>query len=56
MEKIPYVRVDAVQEVLRSQDMNATEANAKTFIDNSFVAKLEQEGLFRKLYKSGQEK
>ena len=51
LEKIPYVRPDGVQEVLRSENMKATEANAMNFIDNSFIAELEQEGFFRKLYK-----
>lgn len=51
LEKIPYVKTDGVQEVLRSEKMKATEANAMAFIDNSLVAELEQEGFFRKLYK-----
>ena len=51
LEKIPYVKTDGVQEVLRSEKMKATEANAMAFINNSLVAELEQEGFFRKLYK-----
>jgi hypothetical protein len=51
LEKIPYVKTEGVQEVLRSEKMKATEANAMNFIDNSLVAELEQEGFFRKLYK-----
>jgi hypothetical protein len=51
LEKIPYVKIDGVQEVLRSEKMKAAEANAMAFIDNSLVAELEQEGFFRKLYK-----
>jgi NitT/TauT family transport system substrate-binding protein len=55
LERIPYVRVDGVQEILRSLNMTATDANAKSFIDNGFVSKLEQEGFFQKLYKSSRE-
>jgi ABC-type nitrate/sulfonate/bicarbonate transport system substrate-binding protein len=51
LEKIPYVKVDGVQEVLRAENMRASEMNAMNFIDNSFVNELEQEGFFRKLYK-----
>jgi len=43
LEKIPYVKMDGLQEVLRSENMTATETNAMRFIDNSFVAELEQE-------------
>jgi NitT/TauT family transport system substrate-binding protein len=50
LEKIPYVKTEGVQEVLRSENMKATEADAMSFIDNSFVTELEREGFFRKLY------
>ena len=50
LEKIPYVKIEGVQEVLNSESMRASEADAMSFIDNSFVAELEQEGIFRKLY------
>lgn len=51
LEKIPYVKVEGVQEVLRSMGMKAEETDALTFIDNSLVAELEQEGFFRRLYR-----
>jgi NitT/TauT family transport system substrate-binding protein len=51
LEKVPYVKAAGVQEVLRAENMKATETNAMSFIDNSFVTELEQEGFFRKLYR-----
>jgi NitT/TauT family transport system substrate-binding protein len=51
LEKIPYVRAEAVEEVLRSEIKTGAAAKAADFIDNSLVAALEREGLFRKLYR-----
>jgi NitT/TauT family transport system substrate-binding protein len=50
LEKIPYVKPEAVEEVLRSEVKSAA-AKPADFIDNTLVADLEREGLFRKLYK-----
>lgn len=51
LERIPYVKAEAVEEVLRSEVKGAAAAKPGDFIDNSLVAELEREGLFRKLYK-----
>jgi len=51
LERIPYVKPEAVEEVLRSEVKSAAAAKPADFIDNSLVADLEREGLFRKLYK-----
>jgi ABC-type nitrate/sulfonate/bicarbonate transport system substrate-binding protein len=51
LERIPYVKPEAVEEVLRSEVKTSAAAKAADFIDNSLVADLEREGLFRKLYK-----
>jgi NitT/TauT family transport system substrate-binding protein len=51
LERIPYVKPEAVEEVLRSEVKTGAAAKAADFIDNSLVAELEREGLFRKLYK-----
>jgi ABC-type nitrate/sulfonate/bicarbonate transport system substrate-binding protein len=51
LERIPRVRLDAVEEVLRSELKTASGAKAGDFVDNSFVAELEQQGLFQSLYK-----
>jgi len=50
LERIPYVKQEAVEEVLRSEMKTGTAANAADFINNGLVAELEREGLFRKLY------
>jgi ABC-type nitrate/sulfonate/bicarbonate transport system substrate-binding protein len=50
LERIPYVKPEAVDEVLRTE-MKGTAAKAGDFIDNSLVAELEREGLFRQLYR-----
>jgi NitT/TauT family transport system substrate-binding protein len=50
LEKIPYVKPEAVEEVLRSEVKTGAAAKAAVFIDNSLVADLEREGLFRNLY------
>ena len=51
LERIPRVRLDAVEEVLRSEVKTATGAKASDFVDNSLVAELEQQGLFQSLYR-----
>ena len=51
LEPIPRVRLDAVEEVLRSEVKTATAAKASDFVDNSLVAELEQQGLFQTLYR-----
>ena len=51
LEPIPRVRLDAVEEVLRSEVKTATAAKAIDFVDNSLVAELEQQGLFQTLYR-----
>jgi len=51
LERIPYVRIQGVREVLRSEGKKATEVDAMGYVDNSLVEELEQEGFFRKLYK-----
>jgi ABC-type nitrate/sulfonate/bicarbonate transport system substrate-binding protein len=51
LERIPRVRLDAVEEVLRSEVKTASGAKASDFVDNSLVAELEQQGLFQSLYK-----
>jgi NitT/TauT family transport system substrate-binding protein len=51
LEPIPRVRLDAVEEVLRSEVKTATGAKASDFVDNSLVAELEQQGLFQTLYR-----
>ena len=51
LEAIPKVRLDAVDEVLRSEVKSATAAKASDFVDNSLVTELEQQGLFQTLYR-----
>ena len=50
LDKIPYVKPDAVEAILRSEVKGAENAKPAEFIDNTIVSSLEQEGLFRKLY------
>ncbi len=50
LERIPYVKPEAVEEILRSEMKTGAAAKAADFIDSSLVAELEREGLFRKLY------
>ncbi|HTM10451.1 MAG TPA: ABC transporter substrate-binding protein [Verrucomicrobiae bacterium] len=47
LESVPAVKPEAVDEVLRSE-MKGTNAKAGDFIDNSLVAELEREGVFKK--------
>jgi NitT/TauT family transport system substrate-binding protein len=51
LEPIPRVRLDAVDEVLRSEVKAAAGVKANDFVDNSLVAELEQQGLFQTLYR-----
>jgi NitT/TauT family transport system substrate-binding protein len=50
LERIPKVKLEAVDEVLRSEVKSATPVKAADFVDNSLVAELEQQGLFQALY------
>ncbi len=50
LERVPYVKPEAVEEVLRSEVKTDEGARATDFIDNSLVAELERDGFFRKLY------
>jgi NitT/TauT family transport system substrate-binding protein len=51
LEPVPRVKLEAVEEVLRSEVKGNTTAKATDFVDNSFVAELEQQGLFQTLYR-----
>jgi ABC-type nitrate/sulfonate/bicarbonate transport system substrate-binding protein len=50
LEKIPYVKTEAVEEVLRTEGIKPGKVDPSSFLDNSFVAELESEGFYRKLY------
>lgn len=50
LERIPYVKPEAVDEVLRTE-VKAGAAKSADFIDNTFVTELEREGFFRQLYR-----
>jgi ABC-type nitrate/sulfonate/bicarbonate transport system substrate-binding protein len=51
LEPIPRVKLDAVDEVLRSEVKAAAAVKASDFVDNSLLAELEQQGLFQTLYR-----
>ncbi|HYY25963.1 MAG TPA: ABC transporter substrate-binding protein [Candidatus Udaeobacter sp.] len=51
LEPIPKVKLEAVDEVLRSEVKSSTPVKATDFVDNSLVAELEQQGLFQELYR-----
>jgi len=51
LEPTPKVKLEAVDEVLRSEVKTSTAAKASDFVDNSLVAELEQQGLFQTLYR-----
>ena len=51
LEPVPRVKLEAVEEVLRSEVKGNTAARATDFVDNSLVAELEQQGLFQALYR-----
>jgi ABC-type nitrate/sulfonate/bicarbonate transport system substrate-binding protein len=48
LERIPYVKPEAVEEVLRSE-VKTGAAKAADFIDNTLVAELERDGFFNQL-------
>jgi ABC-type nitrate/sulfonate/bicarbonate transport system substrate-binding protein len=50
LEKIPYVKIEAVEEVLRTEGIKSGQVDPTSFVDNSLVAQLESEGFFKKLY------
>jgi len=50
LERIPYVKPEAVDEVLRTEVKTGT-AKSADFIDNTLVTELEREGFFRQLYR-----
>lgn len=50
LEKIPYVRTEAVEEVLRTEGIKPGKVDPSSFLDNSLVGELESEGFYRKLY------
>jgi len=51
LEPVPKVRLDAVDEVLRSEVKTAAAVKASDFVDNTLVDELEQQGLFQSLYR-----
>lgn len=51
LESFPAVKLEAVDEVLRSEIKSGAAVKAADFVDNSLVAELEREGFFRKLYR-----
>lgn len=51
IEPIPKVKLEAVDEVLRSEVKGSAAAKATDFVDNSLVAELEQQGLYQTLYR-----
>jgi hypothetical protein len=51
VERVPYVKPEAVEEVLRSEVKTGAAAKATDFIDNSLVTELERDRLFRKFYR-----
>jgi NitT/TauT family transport system substrate-binding protein len=51
-QRIPYVRSEGVEEILKGIDAKeARQAKAADFIDNSVLKEVEQTGFFRKLYR-----
>ena len=50
LEKIPYVKTEAVEEVLRTEGIKPGKIDPASFVDNSLVGQLESEGFYRKLY------
>jgi len=51
LEPVPKVKLEGVDEVLRSEVKSGTAAKASDFVDNGLVAELEQQGLFQTLYR-----
>ncbi len=50
LEKVPYVKLEGLDEVLQTMGKEASGAKPADFVDNSLVRQLEQEGFFRKLF------
>ncbi len=50
LEKVPYVRLEGVEEILRTLGKEAGSAKAADFVDNNLLRELDQEGLFRRLF------
>lgn len=50
LEKIPYVKTEAVEEVLRTEGIKPGKVDPAAFVDNSLIGELESEGFYRKLY------
>jgi NitT/TauT family transport system substrate-binding protein len=48
LEKIPYVKLEGVEKVLRSEIKGAERAKPADFVDNSLVAELERQGVYGK--------
>ena len=51
LEPIPKVKLEAVEEVLRSEVKSSGSMKATDFVDNSLVAELEQQDLYKTLYR-----
>jgi NitT/TauT family transport system substrate-binding protein len=50
LEKVPYVKLEGLDEVLQTMGKEAAGAKPADFVDNTLVRQLEQEGFFRKLF------
>jgi ABC-type nitrate/sulfonate/bicarbonate transport system substrate-binding protein len=50
LDKVPYVKLEGLEEVLQTMGKEAAGAKPGDFVDNSLVRQLEQEGFFRKLF------
>jgi ABC-type nitrate/sulfonate/bicarbonate transport system substrate-binding protein len=50
LEKIPYVKLEGVEEILRTLGKEAGNAKPGDFAENGLLKDLEREGLFRRLY------
>jgi NitT/TauT family transport system substrate-binding protein len=50
LDKVPYVKLEGLDEVLQTMGKEAAGAKPADFVDNTLVRQLEQEGFFRKLF------
>jgi hypothetical protein len=50
LDKVRYVKLEGLEEVLQTAGKEAAGAKPGDFVDNSLVRQLEQEGFFRKLF------
>jgi NitT/TauT family transport system substrate-binding protein len=50
LERIPYVKPEGLEEILRTMGKEAAGAKPADFVDNTLLRELEQEGWFRKLF------